>query len=108
MFFSSYLRTTFAFRLIDVDFFSFAYDKAGRHNVGVHLAILTPRLEATRGLFLRWACHFDPRSDDEDDTPLQSSALHQREDVSPLTYDLTCNKPNTRRIFNGIGIRTRS
>ncbi|GBL97102.1 hypothetical protein AVEN_254138-1 [Araneus ventricosus] len=35
--------------------------------------------------------------------PLQTSAPHQREDVWPPTYDLTCNRPNTRRIFSGIG-----
>ncbi|GBL76111.1 hypothetical protein AVEN_234407-1 [Araneus ventricosus] len=40
--------------------------------------------------------------------PLQTSALHQREDVCPHTYDLTCNRPNTRRIFSGIGFRTRN
>ncbi|GBN67265.1 hypothetical protein AVEN_146049-1 [Araneus ventricosus] len=39
-------------------------------------------------------------------SPLQASALHQREDVWPPTYDLTCSRPNTRRIFSGIGFRT--
>ncbi|GBL87125.1 hypothetical protein AVEN_218808-1 [Araneus ventricosus] len=38
--------------------------------------------------------------------PLQTSAPHQREDVWPTTYDLACNRPNTRRIFSGIGFRT--
>ncbi|GBO28815.1 hypothetical protein AVEN_24436-1 [Araneus ventricosus] len=34
-------------------------------------------------------------------------APHQREDVwSSPTYDLTCNRPNTRRIFSGIGFGT--
>ncbi|GBM37442.1 hypothetical protein AVEN_221578-1 [Araneus ventricosus] len=28
---------------------------------------------------------------------------HQREDVWPPTYDLTCNRPDTRQIFSGIG-----
>ncbi|GBM01250.1 hypothetical protein AVEN_170309-1 [Araneus ventricosus] len=32
-------------------------------------------------------------------------APHQREDVLPLTYDLTCIRPNTRRISSGIGFR---
>ncbi|GBM36796.1 hypothetical protein AVEN_248747-1 [Araneus ventricosus] len=34
--------------------------------------------------------------------PLQASAPHQRENVWFLTYDLACNRPNTRRIFGGI------
>ncbi|GBN49784.1 Adenylate cyclase type 8 [Araneus ventricosus] len=38
--------------------------------------------------------------------PLQSSAPHQQEDVLSPTYDLTCNNPNTRQIFSGIGFRT--
>ncbi|GBL75238.1 hypothetical protein AVEN_194470-1 [Araneus ventricosus] len=37
---------------------------------------------------------------------LQTSAPHQRKDVRPLTYDLTCNRPNTRRISSGIRFRT--
>ncbi|GBM05225.1 hypothetical protein AVEN_181614-1 [Araneus ventricosus] len=32
-------------------------------------------------------------------------APHQREDVWPSTYDLACNRPNTRRIFSGIRFR---
>ncbi|GBL83045.1 hypothetical protein AVEN_165278-1 [Araneus ventricosus] len=36
---------------------------------------------------------------------VQTSAPHQREDVCLPTYDLTCNRPNTRRIFSGIGFR---
>ncbi|GBM64576.1 hypothetical protein AVEN_56550-1 [Araneus ventricosus] len=36
---------------------------------------------------------------------LQTSTPHQREDVWPLMYDLTCNRPNTRRIFSGTGFR---
>ncbi|GBN54478.1 hypothetical protein AVEN_209908-1 [Araneus ventricosus] len=36
--------------------------------------------------------------------PLQTSAPHQREDVWPHTYDLTCNKPTTRQIFSGIRV----
>ncbi|GBN55643.1 hypothetical protein AVEN_190289-1 [Araneus ventricosus] len=36
---------------------------------------------------------------------LQTSAPHQREDSSPLTCDLMCNRPNSRRIFSGIGFR---
>ncbi|GBN08030.1 hypothetical protein AVEN_266337-1 [Araneus ventricosus] len=27
-------------------------------------------------------------------------------DIWPLTYDLTCNRPNTRRIFSGTVFRT--
>ncbi|GBO37328.1 hypothetical protein AVEN_55899-1 [Araneus ventricosus] len=54
--------------------------------------------------------NFEPRLDDEDDTdlapPLQTSALHQREDIWPPTYDLKCNNPNTWRIFSGIGFRS--
>ncbi|GBM48400.1 hypothetical protein AVEN_182992-1 [Araneus ventricosus] len=37
---------------------------------------------------------------------LQDSAPHQREGMRPPPYDLTRNRPNTRRIFNGIGFRT--
>ncbi|GBL81878.1 hypothetical protein AVEN_50480-1 [Araneus ventricosus] len=33
-------------------------------------------------------------------------APHQRDDVWLPTYDLSRNRPNTRRIFNGIGFRT--
>ncbi|GBO14650.1 hypothetical protein AVEN_111432-1 [Araneus ventricosus] len=33
-------------------------------------------------------------------------APHQMEDVCPPTSDLTCNRPNTRRIFSGIGFPT--
>ncbi|GBM80762.1 hypothetical protein AVEN_10628-1 [Araneus ventricosus] len=39
-------------------------------------------------------------------TPLQTSAPHKREDVCPSTYDLSCNRPNTRRIFSGVGFPT--
>ncbi|GBL85679.1 hypothetical protein AVEN_193136-1 [Araneus ventricosus] len=35
--------------------------------------------------------------------PLQTSAPHQREGVWPPLYDLTCNRPNIRRICSGIG-----
>ncbi|GBL71556.1 hypothetical protein AVEN_156642-1, partial [Araneus ventricosus] len=38
--------------------------------------------------------------------PLQTSTPHQREDVRPPTYDLTCNRSHTRRFFIGIGFRT--
>ncbi|GBN11819.1 hypothetical protein AVEN_177447-1 [Araneus ventricosus] len=33
-------------------------------------------------------------------------APHQREDFCSPTSDLTCSRPNARRIFNGIGFRT--
>ncbi|GBM95803.1 hypothetical protein AVEN_165503-1 [Araneus ventricosus] len=39
-------------------------------------------------------------------SPLQTSTSHKREDVWLSTYDLTCNRPHTRRIFSGIGFRT--
>ncbi|GBM13752.1 hypothetical protein AVEN_90016-1 [Araneus ventricosus] len=39
-------------------------------------------------------------------SPLQTSAPHQREDVWPHTYDLTCNRSTTRLILSGIGFRT--
>ncbi|GBO04040.1 hypothetical protein AVEN_170240-1 [Araneus ventricosus] len=38
--------------------------------------------------------------------PLQTSAPYQWEDVCSPKYDLTCNRPYTRRIFNGISFRT--
>ncbi|GBN33999.1 hypothetical protein AVEN_143996-1, partial [Araneus ventricosus] len=45
------------------------------------------------------------RTTPEPAPPLQTSAPHQREDVSPPTYDLTCNRPNTQCIYSGIGFR---
>ncbi|GBL74701.1 hypothetical protein AVEN_243583-1 [Araneus ventricosus] len=39
-------------------------------------------------------------------SPLQDCAPQQREDVCPPTCDLACNRPNTRRIFSGVGFRT--
>ncbi|GBN18922.1 hypothetical protein AVEN_160896-1, partial [Araneus ventricosus] len=38
--------------------------------------------------------------------PLEASEPHQRENFYLPTYDLTCNSPNTRRIFSQIGFRT--
>ncbi|GBO22249.1 hypothetical protein AVEN_68440-1 [Araneus ventricosus] len=38
--------------------------------------------------------------------PLLASTPHQREDVCPPPHGLARNKPNTRRIFVGIGFRT--
>ncbi|GBN61042.1 hypothetical protein AVEN_131408-1 [Araneus ventricosus] len=38
--------------------------------------------------------------------PLQASAPHQWEYVWSPTYDLTCSRPNTRRIFSRIWFRT--
>ncbi|GBM34942.1 hypothetical protein AVEN_41480-1, partial [Araneus ventricosus] len=37
---------------------------------------------------------------------LQISPPYQREDVWTPMYDLTCNRPHTRRISSGIGFRT--
>ncbi|GBL82777.1 hypothetical protein AVEN_106317-1 [Araneus ventricosus] len=39
---------------------------------------------------------------------LQTSTPHQQEDDWPPKYDLTCNRPNTERIFSGIGFQTKS
>ncbi|GBN65054.1 hypothetical protein AVEN_116202-1 [Araneus ventricosus] len=36
----------------------------------------------------------------------QTSRKHQRKDVWYSTYYLTCNRPNARRIFSGIGSQT--
>ncbi|GBM99918.1 hypothetical protein AVEN_248275-1 [Araneus ventricosus] len=75
------------------------------------LVILTSRFEATRGLFWDGPRNFEPRSDDEDDTyelAPPSPNFHATAAGGRLTttYDLTCNRPHTRRIFSGIGIRT--
>ncbi|GBM07258.1 hypothetical protein AVEN_25507-1 [Araneus ventricosus] len=70
------------------------------------LVILASRFDATRGLFWHGARNSEPRSDDEDDTP--SPKFHATPTGGRLatTYDLTCNRPHTRRIFSGIGFRT--
>ncbi|GBN71871.1 hypothetical protein AVEN_99045-1 [Araneus ventricosus] len=38
--------------------------------------------------------------------PLHTSAPHQRDDVWPPTYDLACNRPDTRRHDGDDGFRT--
>ncbi|GBM51699.1 hypothetical protein AVEN_215342-1 [Araneus ventricosus] len=45
------------------------------------------------------------RTTPELSTPSPSPSPHQREDVWPPAYDLACNRPNTLRIFGGIGLR---
>ncbi|GBM80018.1 hypothetical protein AVEN_203781-1 [Araneus ventricosus] len=74
------------------------------------LVILTPRFEATRGLFWDGPRHFEPRADDEDDawagTPRSNLPHQSMGERLATTYDLMCNRPHTRRIFSGIGFRT--
>ncbi|GBM43729.1 hypothetical protein AVEN_178000-1, partial [Araneus ventricosus] len=52
--------------------------------------------------------YFEPRSDDEDDTwaaiPLSNLPHHSKARLAS-TYDLTCNRSDTRRIFSGIRFR---
>ncbi|GBM45592.1 hypothetical protein AVEN_150557-1, partial [Araneus ventricosus] len=54
--------------------------------------------------------NFEPRSDDEDDTWVGTSSpnFHATPTGGRLatTYDLACNRSDTRRIFSGIGFRT--
>ncbi|GBO18550.1 hypothetical protein AVEN_72040-1 [Araneus ventricosus] len=54
--------------------------------------------------------NFELRSDDEDDTraATPSPNFHATPTGGRLatTYDLTCNRPHTRRIFSGILYRT--
>ncbi|GBN75345.1 hypothetical protein AVEN_44017-1 [Araneus ventricosus] len=38
--------------------------------------------------------------------PLETSAPCQQKDIWPPSYDLACNRPNTRWVFSGIGFRT--
>ncbi|GBM78898.1 hypothetical protein AVEN_12522-1 [Araneus ventricosus] len=68
------------------------------------------RFEATRGLFCNGNHNFQPRPDDENDTlPGNCSPnFHTTPAGGYLTlmYDLKWNRPNTRRIFSGIGFRT--
>ncbi|GBM23440.1 hypothetical protein AVEN_181563-1 [Araneus ventricosus] len=60
---------------------------------------------ATRGLFWDGPRNFESRSNDGDDP---SPNFHATPTGGRLatTYDLTCNRPHTRRIFSGIGFRT--
>ncbi|GBM50111.1 hypothetical protein AVEN_185497-1 [Araneus ventricosus] len=75
----------------------------------ISLVILTSRFEATRGLFWDGRRNFEPRSDDEA-TP-ELVPLFPNFHATPTggrlttTYDLTCSRPHTRRIFSGIGFR---
>ncbi|GBM56653.1 hypothetical protein AVEN_123136-1 [Araneus ventricosus] len=72
--------------------------------------ILPSRFEATRGLFWDGPRNSEPRSDDEDNTSAgtPSPNFHTTPTGVRLTttYDLTCNRPHTRRFFSGIGFRT--
>ncbi|GBO41762.1 hypothetical protein AVEN_24533-1 [Araneus ventricosus] len=68
------------------------------------LVMLTFHFEATRRLFWDGTRNFEPRSDAERTTPklappLQTFPPHQREGVWSPSYDLTGNRPNTRRIL---------
>ncbi|GBM20671.1 hypothetical protein AVEN_230251-1 [Araneus ventricosus] len=64
------------------------------------------RFEATRGLFRDGPRNFEPRSDDEDDTPSPNFRATPTGGRLATTYDFACNRPYTRRIFGGIGFRT--
>ncbi|GBM58395.1 hypothetical protein AVEN_63762-1 [Araneus ventricosus] len=72
--------------------------------------ILTFCFEPTRAVFWDEPRHFEPQSDDEDDTSTGAPSPYFR--ATPVgggltcTYNLTCNSPYTRRIFSTIGFRT--
>ncbi|GBM41944.1 hypothetical protein AVEN_142916-1 [Araneus ventricosus] len=77
----------------------------------LNFVILTSHFEATRRQFWDGPRHFEPWSDEEDDTraeppSLQTSTPQQWEEVWSSTYDSTCNNPHTLRIFSGIGSGT--
>ncbi|GBN70497.1 hypothetical protein AVEN_256454-1 [Araneus ventricosus] len=77
-----------------------------------NLVILTSRFEATRGLFGDGPRNFEPRSHDEDRTTSELAIPSPNFHATPTggrlatTYDLTCNRPHTQRIFSEIGFRT--
>ncbi|GBN45487.1 hypothetical protein AVEN_20430-1 [Araneus ventricosus] len=79
-------------------------------SIHISLVILTSRFEATRGLFWADLAIFNlglmTRTTPELEPPFQASAPHRWENVWTPTYDLTCNRPHTRRIFSGIWFRT--
>ncbi|GBM90823.1 hypothetical protein AVEN_103541-1 [Araneus ventricosus] len=58
----------------------------------LYLVISTSRFEVAGGLFWDGLRNFEPRSDDKDDT-------------WAVTTTPTGGRPNTRRIFSGIGFR---
>ncbi|GBM47426.1 hypothetical protein AVEN_175605-1 [Araneus ventricosus] len=62
--------------------------------------------QETRGLFWDGPRNFEPRSDDEDDTPSPNFYATPTERRLATTHDLACNRLHTRRIFSGIGFRT--
>ncbi|GBM74841.1 hypothetical protein AVEN_81707-1 [Araneus ventricosus] len=58
--------------------------------IQLRLVILTSYFEATRWLFWKEPCHFEPRLDDENDTgAVTPRPPHQKEDFRPTTSDLT-------------------
>ncbi|GBO40528.1 hypothetical protein AVEN_138261-1 [Araneus ventricosus] len=67
------------------------------------------RRKTTRGLFWDGPRHFEPRSDDEDDTwaGRPSPSFHATPAGGRLTtmYDFACKRPHTQQIFSGIGFR---
>ncbi|GBN28483.1 hypothetical protein AVEN_91002-1 [Araneus ventricosus] len=74
--------------------------EATLHDTSFSLVILTSQFQPKRVLFWGGPRNFEPRSDDEDDTEDTKGRTFG------LTYDLTCKRPNPRRIFSGIGFRT--
>ncbi|GBO10308.1 hypothetical protein AVEN_108406-1 [Araneus ventricosus] len=65
--------------------------------------------ETSRGLFLDASRNYEPRSDNEDDIGAGTTSPNFRatlvEGRLSTTYDLTCNRLYTRRIFRGSGLR---
>ncbi|GBN16058.1 hypothetical protein AVEN_197252-1 [Araneus ventricosus] len=82
-------------------------NRSGFKFEGFVLVILTSRFEATRGLFWEKPPNFKLRTDDTDDTRAGTHSLNFR--TTPTrdpTYNLTCNRPNTRKFFRGMKFRT--
>ncbi|GBM57560.1 hypothetical protein AVEN_97668-1 [Araneus ventricosus] len=60
-----------------------------------------PLLESLKKLAIEFT--LENKTPPETPAPLQDNTF---EDVGPPIYDLACNRPNTRRVFSGIGFRT--
>ncbi|GBM15889.1 hypothetical protein AVEN_258433-1 [Araneus ventricosus] len=73
--------------------------------MAIRFVILTPRFEATRELFWDGPRNFEPLSDDDTYAVTPSPNFHATPTGGRLatTYELTCKRPHTRRIFSGIG-----
>ncbi|GBL99023.1 hypothetical protein AVEN_57031-1 [Araneus ventricosus] len=68
------------------------------------------RFKATQGLFRDGLRNFEPLSVTRTTPALATTSPNFRATPTgehlATTYDLSCNRPHTRRIFSGIGFRT--